>query len=155
MYHGKLFGRKHRRPGGPQLPASPASRLAIFCGHAAVYVVEGFIYVAVSLAMGSLVFGLDLPPGRWGGVLLAALTAAVTSSGLGPAVGALAYRLVNINLVVNPVCFVLVLLSGANMPLEELPPLLRTVSYGLPLTHSIAAARRLAAGAGVTEVLPF
>jgi len=47
----------------------------------------------------------------------------------------------------------LLVLSGANVPLHDLPTVLRVVAEGIPLTHGIAAARRLAAGSSFGSVL--
>jgi hypothetical protein len=38
----------------------------------------------------------------------------------------------------------MLIVSGANVPFERLPHVLRTISSGIPLTHGIAAARQLA-----------
>jgi len=40
----------------------------------------------------------------------------------------------------------MLLVSGANVPLDRLPAAVRTVSNVLPLTHGIQAGRMLAAG---------
>ena len=49
----------------------------------------------------------------------------------------------------------LLLFSGANIPLDRLPPALHALSWTLPLTRGIAAARLLIAGAGLAEVAPL
>jgi ABC-2 type transport system permease protein len=41
---------------------------------------------------------------------------------------------------------VLLLVSGANVPVDRLPAWLQTIGAGLPLNHGIAAARDLVAG---------
>jgi ABC-2 type transport system permease protein len=48
---------------------------------------------------------------------------------------------------------VLLIVSGANVPVANLPGWLQAVSKGVPLTHGIAAARRLAAGNSFGSVL--
>jgi ABC-2 type transport system permease protein len=48
--------------------------------------------------------------------------------------------------------YYLLLLCGVNVPLERLPDWLAAVGRALPLTHGIQAARRLAAGAQLSDV---
>ncbi len=46
----------------------------------------------------------------------------------------------------------LLIFSGANVNVDSLPALMRTISQGVPLTHGIKAARRLADGSGLGDV---
>ena len=46
----------------------------------------------------------------------------------------------------------MLLVSGANVPLDRLPGWLQAISNVLPLTHGIAAGRRLGAGASFGDV---
>ena len=55
----------------------------------------------------------------------------------------------------NTVYFALLLFSGANIPVQLLPEPLRAISFVLPLTRGIAAARRLITGAEFREVAPL
>ena len=51
--------------------------------------------------------------------------------------------------------FMILLVSGANIPLSKLPPALTFLGEALPLTRSIAVARALAAGGEITASLPL
>ena len=55
----------------------------------------------------------------------------------------------------NTVYFLLLIFSGANVPLAELPAWMQVISSALPLTRGIAAARSLIAGAPLAEVAPL
>jgi hypothetical protein len=79
----------------------------------------------------------------------------MTVCGLGLLLGGLGYLLVNVWVLGNLMVFTLLLLSGANVPLEEFPSFLRLIGLGLPLTRSIEAARSLAAGGGLDAVAPL
>jgi ABC-2 type transport system permease protein len=46
----------------------------------------------------------------------------------------------------------LLIFTGANVPLSELPDWAQTMSDGLPFTHAIEAARELADGASLGDV---
>jgi ABC-2 type transport system permease protein len=48
---------------------------------------------------------------------------------------------------------ILLIFTGANVALEDLPGWMSTLAQGLPLTHAIEAARRLADGASFGRVV--
>jgi ABC-2 type transport system permease protein len=47
---------------------------------------------------------------------------------------------------------VLLIFCGVNVPLDKLPQWMHVAAEGLPLTHAIAAARRVADGASLSSV---
>ena len=76
---------------------------------------------------------------------------AAACTGLGlliAAIGLLVRETATLN---NIVFGLLLVFCGANVPLDELPGWMATISQGLPLTHGIEAARRLADGASARE----
>jgi ABC-2 type transport system permease protein len=50
---------------------------------------------------------------------------------------------------------VMLIVSGANVPFDRLPHVVRTIASGIPLTHGIDAARQLANGATLAHVEPL
>lgn len=134
------------------LVASPANRLALFLGRATLHVGDAALSVVLGFVFAVLVFGLRLPPSTWLGLLAAVLTAALATAGLGLLVGSVAYVLLDASFLGNLAIFTFLLLSGANVPLGDLPPALQAVSRALPLTRSIQAARGVAAGLPLPEV---
>jgi ABC-2 type transport system permease protein len=77
------------------------------------------------------------------------LVATVALRGVGLLLGALAYIFLDAILLANWAMFILLLLTGMNIPLSELPPFAAAIGEALPLTRSIAAARLCAAGASL------
>jgi ABC-2 type transport system permease protein len=69
--------------------------------------------------------------------------------------GAVALMTRNVMFVNNTVFFLLLFFSGANIALDTLPAWMRSISYALPLTRGIAAARQIVAGAALTDVAPL
>jgi ABC-2 type transport system permease protein len=69
--------------------------------------------------------------------------------------GSLALITVNVMFVNNLVYFLLLIFSGANVPLQSLPGWMQAISSALPLTRGIAAARLLVGGASLAEVGPL
>jgi len=59
----------------------------------------------------------------------------------------------NVMFVNNTVFFLLLLFSGANLPLEKMPGWMQTISQFLPLTRGIHAARLLANGVSLSYAL--
>jgi ABC-2 type transport system permease protein len=52
----------------------------------------------------------------------------------------------------NIIFGLLLIMCGVNVPLDDLPGWMSTIAQGLPLTHSIDAARQLADGATLGDV---
>ena len=80
------------------------------------------------------------------------LTRATVARALGLCLGALGLRGRSVSVFADSIGAILLLVSGANVPFERLPAVVRTIASGLPLTHGIAAARLVAAGAAVHRV---
>ena len=127
--------------------AAPSPRVPIFFGRAAYHVVDGMLNMAAAFLLAVLIFGLRLPPEGWAGLVLAMLVATLAICGVGLFLGALAYIFLDAVLLANWAMFILLLLTGMNIPLSELPPFARAIGEALPLTRSIAAARLYAGGA--------
>lgn len=129
------------------LLATPAPRVPIFFGRAALHVADGMLNMAAAVAIAVLVFGLRLPAEGLVGIAAAMLVAVIAICGVGLLLGALAYLVLDTAVLANFAMFVILLLSGANVPLAELPDAAAAASQAIPLTRSIAAARMYAAGA--------
>lgn len=136
----------------PYLFGSPANRLAIFFGRAFMHIIDGAIGVVLGFMWGVLLLGLDLSHANLGGLALAILITTFSTCGLGLLFGCLSLITLNVMFVNNTVFFLLLFLSGANISLDTLPAWLQQVSYALPLTRGIAAARQLVAGASLRDV---
>ena len=51
--------------------------------------------------------------------------------------------------------YVLLIFTGSNFPITQLPEMVQVISYALPLTRSIQAARGVTNGLGWNEILPL
>lgn len=139
----------------PYLFGTPANRMAIFIGRALFHILDGMLGVFLALMWGVLLLGLDLTLANPLVLSLIILITTVSTSALGLMMGCLGLITRNIMVVNNSVYFVLLVFSGANVPLEVLPGFLRSISDLLPLTRGIAAARQVVAGSGMAEVAPL
>ena len=136
---------------GPVL-ATPARRLPLFVGRAVPVMANGFFVAAFALAAGSALLGVHVPLGA---VAPLALVVAVTSfscTGLGLVTAAVGLRVIDTAVFGNILFGLLLIFCGVNVPLDALPGWMSTTAQGLPLTHAIEAARRLADGASLASV---
>jgi len=131
---------------------SPAPRIPLFFGRSLPVVLNGAFVAAFALFTGSLVLGVHLPSSSIAPLLLVVLIAAFSCTGLG-LVNAAASLRIRENAVLSNVIFgFLLIFTGANVPLDDLPGWMSTLAQGLPFTHAIEAARQLAAGASLADV---
>lgn len=137
----------------PYVLASPAARIPVFFGRATLHVMDGVLNMLAAVLIAVLVFGLRIPLDGLLGLGAAMLVAVITMSGLGLLMGAVAFVVLDTAVLSNLAMFILLLLTGANVPLAELPGAVAVLSGTLPLTRSIAAARLYAAGAPFADGL--
>jgi ABC-2 type transport system permease protein len=135
-----------------ELLASPANRLALFLGRAIPSILTGVLVAAIALAVCATILDVDFSAGELRGVGLAALVSAFACTAFGLCLGALGFRGRNVSLFADSVTGSMLLVSGANVPLERLPGWLQAISDVIPLTRGIEAARQLADGAAVGDV---
>jgi ABC-2 type transport system permease protein len=134
------------------LLVSPAGRLSLFLGRAVPVVVNAMFVAAFSLVVTSLILRIHIPPSTWPSIALAIAVSAFACTGLGLICAAIGLR-VRETAVLNNVLFGLLLIfTGANVAVSELPNWMQWISNRVPLTHGIHAARRLADGASLADV---
>jgi ABC-2 type transport system permease protein len=136
----------------PYLFGTPANRLVMFVGRSIIHVFDGMLGVVVALVWGVLLLNLDLSHTNLLGLGLTILVTAFSTAGMGLLMGCISLTVVEVFFINNLVFFILLVVSGANVPLESLPGWVQAVSWFMPLTRGIAAARSLVAGAGLGQV---
>jgi ABC-2 type transport system permease protein len=139
----------------PYLFGTPANRMVMFIGRAFVHVIDGMLGVALGLVWGVVLLGLDLSQTDPLALALIILVTTISTSGLGLLMGCLSLVTRHMMFVNNTVYFLLLVFSGANVPLTTLPGWMQAVSQVLPLTRGIASARQIIAGASLAEVAPL
>jgi ABC-2 type transport system permease protein len=131
---------------------SPAQRIPLFFGRAVPVLLNAAFVSAFSLTAGTIILGVDIPLSAVPALALVVLVAALSCTGLGLANAALSLRIRENAVLSNVIFGFLLIFTGANIPLDELPDAMATVSKGLPFTHAIAAARKVADGASFESV---
>ncbi len=131
---------------------TPARRLPLFLGRSLPVVVNGFVVSMFSLVVGSLLLGVSIPGSAWLPLALVVAVAAAACTGMGLANAALGLRVRETAVMSNVLFGLLLIFSGANIPLSALPDWMAAIGTWLPLSHSIEAARALAAGGTLGDV---
>ncbi|MDY6875027.1 MAG: ABC transporter permease [Chloroflexota bacterium] len=136
------------------LIGSPANRLVIFLGRAFFNILDGMLGVVMGFAWGMLL-GLDLSAANLPGLALTIAITTISTCGVGLLMGSIGLAALNVTLINNTVFFLLLVFSGANLPLEKMPTWIQAVSTGLPLTRGIQSARLLVTGVPLAAVWPL
>ncbi|MFI5282303.1 MAG: ABC transporter permease [Candidatus Dormibacterales bacterium] len=136
----------------PILLASPANRLVTFLSRSIVNVIDGLLTVVVALALVVVIFGLDLQRANVPLLGFCVLVISVTTAGMGLLFGSIGLVMRDSIVVANVVYYLFLILCGINFPVSRLPGVVQVISYGLPLTRGVEAARQAAAGASLEHV---
>jgi ABC-2 type transport system permease protein len=125
---------------------SPRSRFAIFLGRAVPYAASGFLTSLFTITVGAIILHLEIKSDVWLPLVVVMMVSSVAATMFGLTLGAIALRARDVWFLPNVVAVIMLLCTGAQLPLRYLPNWLQHVGYALPLTHGIAAARALVAG---------
>jgi ABC-2 type transport system permease protein len=131
---------------------SPAPRIPLLFGRSLPVVLNGAFVAAFALVTGSLILGVHLPASSLAPLALVVLISSFSCTGLGLVNAALSLRIRENAVLSNAIFGFLLIFTGANVPLDALPGWMSTAAQGMPFTHAIAAARKLAAGASLGDV---
>ncbi len=134
---------------------TPANRLVVFMGRALMNILDGALGVVIAFFWGITLMGLDLSHTSVPALALTIVITTISTCGLGLLMGCLSLITVNVMFVNNFVYFLLLIFSGANVQLSQMPTWVQATSAVLPLTRGIAAARLLVGGASLAEVMPL
>ena len=146
-----IAGERYQNTLGAVL-ATPARRIPLFLGRSLPVIVNGFLVSAFAFVVGGLIVGISIPAGAVPEIAFVILVCAFACTGIGlttAGVGLLARDTATLS---NIVFGILLVFTGANVALSDLPGWMSTIAQGLPLTHGIEAARRLADGASFSSV---
>jgi ABC-2 type transport system permease protein len=131
---------------------SPAPRMPVFMGRAFFYIIDGFLTALLGLSIVIAIFHVSLSGINFPLLILSMFLLAISSSGLGFLFGSIALISRDGWIILNTFLSALYILVGVNFPVEALPHALQTISFGLPLTRGIMAARLAMQGAGWAQV---
>jgi ABC-2 type transport system permease protein len=139
----------------PYLFGTPANRLAIFFGRSFIHILDGVLGALIGLGWGVIVMGLDLSKANLPSLLLVILITSFSTSGMGLSIGSLSLITRNVMFFNNTVYFLMLIVSGSNIPVQRLPEWVQTISSFIPLTRGIAATRLVIHGSPWRIVAPL
>ena len=131
---------------------TPAGRVSLFVGRALPVVLNGAFVAAFSLVVGSLLLEVEIAAPALAPLAVVVLVTAYSCTGLGLINAGLGLRIRETAVLSNVLFGILLIFTGANVPLDKLPGWMEAVSDWLPITHGIEAARRVADGASLGDV---
>jgi ABC-2 type transport system permease protein len=134
------------------LLATPANRVALFLGRALPVIVNGLVVSAFGFAVGFAFLDFDVAARDVGALVLVVVVTVASCTALGMLLGSVGLRARDVFFLSNLVYFLMLLVCGVNIPVDELPGWLEAISRSIPLTHGIEAAREVAAGAPLSDV---
>jgi ABC-2 type transport system permease protein len=136
----------------PLVLATPASRLPLFIGRAMIHVFDGMLSVAVSFVFAAYVFGVDFGQANVLALVLTVFMTALTMAGFGLLIGGFSFYFREPLIFANIFLFTLLIFCGINFPVQDLPQFIQPVSYAIPLTYGVSAARNAITGASLSEI---
>jgi len=134
------------------LLATPANRFAVFMGRSLPVLVNGLVVSAFGFCMGYLLLDFKPPASSLAPLALVVTVSVASCTAFGLTIGSIGLRARDVFLSANLVYYLMWLFCGVNIPLNALPGWLSQIGRLLPLTHGIAAARRIADGASLGSV---
>jgi ABC-2 type transport system permease protein len=149
---GNAIGGERRSQTLATLLASPANRFALFLGRAVPSILTGLVVSATAFTVCSVILRVHFHAGELAGLVVAALFSSFACTSFGLCLGGLGLRGRSVSLFADTIGGSMLLLSGANVPFDRLPGAVQAVGRLLPLTHGIAAGRKLGAGASLGSV---
>lgn len=137
------------------LLVSPTNRLALFLGRGLIPILVSLATVAVGLTYAVFVFHASLAPGAVLPLAVSVVLTAFAMVGFGLLLAGVALYLRTSIILGNIFLFLGLLVSGTNFPVSELPPALRVIGDGFPLTWAVASVRASMAGDSLAQLLPL
>jgi ABC-2 type transport system permease protein len=134
------------------LLVSPAGRLPLFLGRALPVIGNAMFVAAFSLLVSGIILGIDVPLSAWPAIALVIFVATFSCTGLGLICAGVGLRVRETSVMNNIIFGLLLIFTGANVAIDELPGWMQAISTRIPLTHGIEAARRVADGATLGDV---
>ena len=131
---------------------SPANRLMVYFGRAGIHWLNAIATFAIGLIGAWLILGLDLSAVDWASLLVTIAVMIVSSITFALLIGNVTLVLFGFVYVFQFVYGVAMLLTGAIIPVDRLPDILKVVSQVIPFTHGIVALRGSFAGAGIADI---
>ncbi len=134
--------------------ASPCNKLALILANGVFPTLFATIAVIGGFLIGALIFKVDFSGVNLGFVAITIVCAMLAATGLGLLLAVFGLISDSMHLILNVMSYVLMIFTGAEFPISQLPLIGQWISKILPLTRSIQAMNVLF-GTGEGEFLPL
>lgn len=126
---------------------APYGGFALFASRSIPYILDALLSVSLGLLVGNLCFGVSWAQVNFGALIVALLVSIFAAESLGLLVSTFGLIVQDMNLISNTLASSLLVFTGANFAITLLPPWMQKISWSLPTTRGIAAARLAVGGA--------
>jgi ABC-2 type transport system permease protein len=134
------------------LLATPANRFAVFMGPSLPVFASGLLVSGWGFFMGALLLDFSPPLSSLPALGLVVCVSVFSCTAFGLTLGSIGLRARDVFLTANLAYYLMWLFCGVNIPLSDLPGWMSQIGRLLPLTHGIAAGRRIADGDSLSSV---
>ncbi|AWB43697.1 hypothetical protein DCC85_05335 [Paenibacillus sp. CAA11] len=117
--------------------AAPASKPALFLARSLAHMANGFVTAGIGLIFGIALFHISITSGQVLALIAIWTVSIFSACGLGLIIGSFCLWTPSMHLLTNLLSSILLLLSGANYPLQVMPQALQFIAYCLPLTRGV------------------
>ncbi len=131
------------------LIVTPANRMALFIGRASFQIFMSAIIVVAAFIYSDFVFGISFAHADFAALGIAIVITSVTMISFGLLISSIGLFMRTAMIVANIFLFLTMLVSGVNFPVTTLPVWLQPVSWSIPMTYGVIAAREAIQGASV------
>jgi ABC-2 type transport system permease protein len=132
--------------------ATPANRAALFIGRSLPVIANAVVVSAIAFVASALLLHVHIAARSYPALALLTLVTAISCTGFGLLNAAVGLRIRSGIVLTNMLDALLLVFCGVNVALADLPNWMAQVAQGLPLTHSLKAARLVADGASLGSV---
>jgi len=125
---------------------APKSKFKVMVEKMPFHIIDAFLTVLMGMVIIMLFFHFSISLLSMAELFLCVITGVISISMFGMLIAGLGLITRDINMLLSVAESMIFLLSGVYFPVEKLPPLLRYVSYILPLTHSVKGIKQVFSG---------
>ncbi|EPD01772.1 ABC transporter permease [Lacticaseibacillus paracasei] len=125
---------------------SPTQRIVYLLSKSLFSIIITFFTVLIGFVVGALVFNLSVNQIAWPQLLICIALGMLSATAFGLLLSTFALITDSMHFILNFIATGLLILTGANFPLKQLPVFWQYFAQWVPLTHAIDAANQVIAG---------
>lgn len=134
------------------LIVTPANRMALFIGRASFQILMSIIIVVSAFVYADFVFGVSFANANFLSLGITIVLTSVMMISFGLLISSIGLFMRTAMIVANIFLFLTMLVSGVNFPVSALPIWLQPVSWAIPMTYGVEAARGAIQGASLSSL---